>query len=113
MLRLSDAVPLSEIVRLLAGRQARGAANLRIDRLASLESADATSIAFLSSRAYRDQARATQAGVVVTSVEMADAVPANVALIEVPDPYRAYGLIARQFDAWINPEAHHRFIPRP
>lgn len=105
MLRLSDAVPLSEIVRLLAGRQARGAANLRIDRLASLESADATSIAFLSSRAYRDQARATQAGVVVTSVEMADAVPANVALIEVPDPYRAYGLIARQFDAWINPRS--------
>jgi UDP-3-O-[3-hydroxymyristoyl] glucosamine N-acyltransferase len=106
MLRLSDAVPVSEIVRLLAGRLVRGAERLRIDRLATLESADSASIAFLSSRAYRDRARASAAGVVVTSAEMADAVPANAALIEVPDPYRAYGLIARQFDAWINPRSN-------
>ena len=111
MLRLPDAVPLSEIVRLLAGRLVREADGLRIDRLATLESADGTSIAFLSSRAYRDRARATAAGVVVTSAEMADAVPANVALIEVPDPYRAYGLIARQFDAWINPRGNPSVHP--
>ena len=111
MLRLSDAVPVSEIVRLLAGRLVRGAERLRIDRLATLESADSASIAFLSSRAYRDRARASAAGVVVTSAEMADAVPANAALIEVPDPYRAYGLIARQFDAWINPRSNPSVHP--
>jgi UDP-3-O-[3-hydroxymyristoyl] glucosamine N-acyltransferase len=105
MLRLPDAVPLSELVRLLAGRLVRGPEGLRIDRLATLESADGSSIAFLSSRSYRDRARVTSAGVVVTSPEMADAVPAHAALVEVPNPYRAYGLIARQFDVWINPRS--------
>jgi len=79
MLRLPDAVPLSELVRLLAGRLVRGPEGLRIDRLATLESADGSSIAFLSSRSYRDRARVTSAGVVVTSPEMADAVPAHAA----------------------------------
>ncbi len=111
MLRLSDAVPLSEIVQLLAGRLVRGADSTRIDRLATLESADGTSIAFLSSRAYRDKARTTSAGVVVTSVELADAVPAKAALVEVPDPYRAYGLIARQFNAWLNTRSNPSVHP--
>jgi len=106
MLRLTEAVPLSMFVRLLAGRLVRGEATFKIDRLASLESADSSSIAFLSSRSYRDKARGSAAGVVVTSAEMADAVPASAALIEVRDPYRAYGAAARQFDAWLNASSY-------
>jgi len=102
MVRLSEAVPLSTWVRLLNGRLVRGEAGLKLDRLASLESADSSSIAFLSSRSYRDKARGSAAGVVVTSAEMVDAVPASSALVVVPDPYRAYGEVARQFDTLLN-----------
>ena len=106
MVRLPEAVPLSTFIRLLNGRLVRGETGLMVDRLASLESADRSSIAFLSSRSYRDKARGTAAGVVVTSAEMGDAVPASAALVVVRDPYRAYGEAARQFDTWLHSRKH-------
>ena len=97
MKRLPTTVQLADVVALVEGELARGDRALEIDRLATLESADASSLAFLNSAAYRNAARASRAGAVMTSSTLADSVATDAALIVVADPYRAYGVLARDF----------------
>ena len=96
---------LGDLVSLVQGHLRRGSPDTTVNRLATLESADSASLAFLSSAGYRRQASATMAAAVVTSVELSEAVPEHVALVTVPDAYRAYGAIARHFASLANPAA--------
>lgn len=97
MKRLSVAVRLADIVQSVGGTIGRGDPSAEIDRLATLESADAASLSFLASRGYRSAARSTRAGAVMTSAALAELVAPSAALIIVADPYRAYGVLAREF----------------
>jgi len=104
MRRLSRTVALTDLVSLIDGRLARGDGSVELDRLASLESADSTSIAVLSQARYQIQAGGTRAGAVVTSDLLADAVSPAAAVVSVSDPYRAYGILAREFAERLSPE---------
>ena len=94
---LATSTRLADLISLIRGRLERGSADIAINRLATLESADSACLAFLTSGGYRSQAGATKAAAVVSSVELSEAVPEHVALVTVPDAYRAYGAIARHF----------------
>jgi UDP-3-O-[3-hydroxymyristoyl] glucosamine N-acyltransferase len=100
--RLSVAVRLADIAQLAGGMLSRGDRLAEINRLATLESADSASLSFLASRGYRSAAQATRAGAVMTSAALAELVASSAALIIVADPYRAYGVLAREFAARVS-----------
>lgn len=85
---------LGDIVEQLGG-ELHGDAELRIEKLAPLESADASSLSFLSSAKYRSQLAVTRAACVIVAPAMRDealartnpGVPSGVACIVTPDPY--------------------------
>jgi len=97
--RLPVAVRISDVVTLVGGSLDRGNPSAEIERLATLSSADSASLSFLTARAYRDDAQASRAGAVMTSRPLAECVSPAAAVIIVTDPYRAYGMVARDFAA--------------
>lgn len=70
----------------------KGDPDRRVSRVASLESADAASVAFLANPRYRRHLEHTQAGVVVLDPKLADACPVNALLAK--NPYATYARIA-------------------
>ncbi|MBM3408208.1 MAG: UDP-3-O-(3-hydroxymyristoyl)glucosamine N-acyltransferase [Betaproteobacteria bacterium] len=99
---LAKSTRLGDLVALVQGQLERGNPDTAILRLATLESADGASLAFLTSGGYRRQAGITRAAAVVSSVELSEAVPEHVALVTVRDAYRAYGALARHFSLLAN-----------
>jgi len=74
--RLAQPVPVGDLARILRV-PIEGQADLPIDRLASLESADARSIGFLSSRKHLKAALDSSIGALVVSAELARQLPAH------------------------------------
>ncbi|WP_116812924.1 UDP-3-O-(3-hydroxymyristoyl)glucosamine N-acyltransferase [Steroidobacter cummioxidans] len=70
----------------------KGDPDLRVSRVAALERADASSVAFLANPRYRRHLQQTQAGVVVIDPKLADACPVNALLAK--NPYATYARIA-------------------
>lgn len=70
----------------------KGNPDLRVSRVAALESADAASVTFLANPRYRRYLQQTKAGVVVLDPKLADACPVNALLAK--NPYATYARIA-------------------
>ncbi len=104
MKRVSPGIVLAELAKLVSGELLRGNPDASVDRLASLESADASSVAVLSQARYRVQASESKAGVIVTEHSMAGDIK-SAALVLVRDPYRAYGALAREFASRQRPQS--------
>ena len=86
---LPQPVSVSTIAALIGG-ELRGDAARQISRLASLESADAGSIVFLSGRRHARAAAASLAAAVIVSPELESLVAPSASRILVADPYLAY-----------------------
>lgn len=102
--RLSVPVTVAEIAARL-GATARGDGTRPIARLASLESAGADAISFLSARRHARVARASGAGAVLVSETLADAVPDTAVVLIVEDPYLAVARLSQWFAALLAPPA--------
>ena len=70
----------------------KGDPDVRVTRVAALESADAASVTFLANPRYRRYLQQTQAGVVLLDPKLADACPVNALLAK--NPYATYARIA-------------------
>jgi UDP-3-O-[3-hydroxymyristoyl] glucosamine N-acyltransferase len=70
----------------------KGDPDLRVSRVAALETADAASVTFLANPRYRRYLEQTRAGVVVLDPKLADACPVNALLAK--NPYATYARIA-------------------
>jgi len=79
-------VTLRDIVAALGG-DAVGPADLSIDRIGPLDSAGASTIAFLSNPRYRSQLASSAAGCVIVAPALRDAAVARGATIVADDPY--------------------------
>lgn len=70
----------------------KGDPDLRVSRVAALESADAASVTFLANPRYRRYLQQTKAGVVVLDPKLAEACPVNALIAD--NPYAIYARIA-------------------
>jgi UDP-3-O-[3-hydroxymyristoyl] glucosamine N-acyltransferase len=91
---LADIAALTGAQLLDAGR-----AGQRVNRLASLDSAGPTHLAFFDNRKYLQQLAATRAGACLVSERLEAEVPPHVAILRIADPYRAFVGIAREWHA--------------
>lgn len=80
------AVPLAEIVAALGGELV-GDAEISIERLAPLDSADDHCLSFLANPKYASQLASSGAACVIVSPTLADAVVSRRSAILTPDPY--------------------------
>jgi UDP-3-O-[3-hydroxymyristoyl] glucosamine N-acyltransferase len=99
-------VRLADIVAALGG-ELLGDGDLPIARLAPLDTADATSLAFLASARYAAQLAASTAACVIVAPAMREAAQARGAAIVTDDPYLYF---ARLTQWWA---ARHRRVPAP
>jgi UDP-3-O-[3-hydroxymyristoyl] glucosamine N-acyltransferase len=89
---------LATIVEALGGELHGDPATL-IERLAPLESADASALSFLSNPRYRQQLAASQAACVIVGVEMRDVAVVRGACIITDDPYLYFARATRLWKA--------------
>jgi UDP-3-O-[3-hydroxymyristoyl] glucosamine N-acyltransferase len=87
-------VTIAEIVASLGG-QCLGDAALAIDRIATLEGAGPTAIAFLANPRYRSQLGTTAAGCLIVSPALRDEAAARGTAIVTPDPYLYYARLSQ------------------
>ncbi len=85
---------VAEIVGRLGG-QCIGDVSLRIDRIATLEAAEPSHIAFLAHPRYRAQLGTTRAGCVIVAPALAEEAAARGTAIVVPDPYLYYARLSQ------------------
>jgi len=97
-------VTLAEIVAALGGELV-GDGNLAIERIASLESADAAAVGFVAHPRYRSQLASTRAACVIVGPEMAEDAAARGAAIVTPDPYRYYARLSQWWAPRVRPGA--------
>ncbi len=97
-------VTLADIVAALGG-ELLGDGSLAIERIASLESADASAIGFVAHARYRSQLAATRAACVIVAPELADEAAARGAAIVTPDPYRYYARLSQWWAPRLRPVA--------
>ncbi|TDM06384.1 MAG: UDP-3-O-(3-hydroxymyristoyl)glucosamine N-acyltransferase [Ideonella sp. MAG2] len=88
---------VAEIATALGG-EVLGDPALRLERIASLQSADAHSISFLAHNKFLPQLQASAAGCVILRPEHRDLAAARLAAILTPDPYLFY---ARLTQWWV------------
>ncbi|BES70813.1 UDP-3-O-(3-hydroxymyristoyl)glucosamine N-acyltransferase [Marinobacter nanhaiticus D15-8W] len=93
---------LGEIAQAL-GAELVGDADVKVDGIATLQSARAGRVAFLANPAYGRYLRETQASAVILSPDMADQCPTNVLLLD--NPYLGYARLSHWFDPQPKPEA--------
>ncbi len=104
----SKSYKLAELVTLL-GAELKGDANYEITRVASLETAIAGELSFISNAKHREQLIKTKAGVVILTQEELEHCPTQALVVK--DPYYAFAKVAQlfndapQFSAGINPKA--------
>src|SRR5687767_13496850 len=87
-------VTVAEIVARLGG-EAVGDPAVSIDRIAPLESAQATHIAFLAHPRYRSQLERSAAGCVIVGEQVRDMAAARGSAIITPDPYLYYARLSQ------------------
>jgi UDP-3-O-[3-hydroxymyristoyl] glucosamine N-acyltransferase len=87
-------VSVAEIVQRLSG-QCVGDASVAIDRIATLEAAGPSQIAFLANPRYRAQLAATRAGCVIVAPALAEEAAARGTVIVTPDPYLYYARLSQ------------------
>ena len=107
MLRPSDGladVPRVRVANLsaLLGGEVIGATDLIIERIGPLQSADGTTVSFLSNPRYAPQLESTRAGCVLVSPEFRSRVTHLPSAIVCADPYLAY---ARLTQWWVREQA--------
>ena len=96
------AAALHDIVAALGG-ELLGDAALRIDRIAPLEAATASSISFIASPRYRAQLATTQAGCVIVAPALRDDAARRGAAIVTPDPYLYFARLTQWWAARLRP----------
>jgi UDP-3-O-[3-hydroxymyristoyl] glucosamine N-acyltransferase len=94
---------VAQIVARLGG-ECVGDATRRIDRIATLESAEASQIAFLANPRYRAALATTRAGCVIVAPAFGEDAAARTTAIVTPDPYLYY---ARLSQWWAEDAAPH------
>ena len=92
-------VTAEEVAKLTGAHCPVGAPPRRFTSLASLESAHAESIAFLSGRRHLSAAQASHAGAILVTAALAEQLPAHVLTLIVDDPYLAYARLSQWFEA--------------
>ncbi len=100
------ALPVPVTVEAIAkrvGATVHGDGARLIARLASLESADADAVSFLSGRRHARSARESRAGALIVSAALQDEAPAGAVRILVADPYAAYALLSQWFESLLVP----------
>ena len=95
-------ITVADIVARLGG-DCIGDAELAIDRIATLEAATPTSIAFVANPRYRAQLAGTQAGCVIVAPALAEEAAARGAAIVTPDPYLYYARLSQWWLAHARP----------
>lgn len=93
---------VGEIAALLGG-QALGDTDGKIDRIGPLETADASTIAFLANPRYRAQLQTSAAGCVIVAPELREAVQTRTAAILCVDPYLAFARLTQWWAARTRP----------
>ena len=68
----------------------------RIVDLAPLDRASPQAITFFDNKAFADSAATTHAGACLTTAVLAEHLPQRVAVLIVPEPYRAFVMVARE-----------------
>jgi UDP-3-O-[3-hydroxymyristoyl] glucosamine N-acyltransferase len=91
-------VTVAEIVQRLGGESVGDAAWL-IDRIATLEGAGPSQIAFVANPRYRAQLASTRAGCVIVAPALAEEAAARGAAIVTPDPYLYYARLSQWWAA--------------
>ncbi len=110
---MDTAVTLAELIAALGG-DLLGAPGTPIRRIASLETADAASIAFLANVRYQSQLQTTQAACVIVApalVEAAAARQPGAAVIVTPDPYLYFARLTQWWARRVRPLAAPRIHP--
>ncbi len=91
-------VTVAEIVARLSG-QCVGDASVVIDRIATLDAAGPSQIAFLANPRYRAQLASTRAGCVIVAPDLTEEAAARGAAIVTPDPYLYYARLSQWWAA--------------
>jgi UDP-3-O-[3-hydroxymyristoyl] glucosamine N-acyltransferase len=89
---------VADIVARLGG-QCVGDAAVVIDRIATLEAAQPTHVAFLANPRYRSQLASTRAGCVIVAPALAEEAAARGSAIVTPDPYLYYARLSQWWAA--------------
>ena len=97
-------VALRDIAEHLGGELV-GNAQLRIDRIGSLETATPTTITFVANPRYESQLAQTHAGCVIVGPAIRDAAVARGATIVTPDPYLSFARLTQWWAARQRPAA--------
>jgi UDP-3-O-[3-hydroxymyristoyl] glucosamine N-acyltransferase len=101
-------ITVAEIVQRLGG-ECFGDTERVIDRIATLEAAGSSQIAFLANPRYRAQLATTQAGCVIVSPALAQEAVARSTAIVTPDPYLYYARLSQWWaasDSALRPGVH-------
>ena len=95
-------VTIADIVARLGG-ECSGDSALPIERMATLEAATATSIAFLANPRYRAQLARSKAACVIVAPALRDEAIARGAVIVTPDPYLYYARLSQWWAGRVRP----------
>jgi UDP-3-O-[3-hydroxymyristoyl] glucosamine N-acyltransferase len=95
-------VTVAQIVARLGG-ECRGDADLTVDRIATLEAAGPSQIAFLANPKYRAQLASTRAGCVIVAPALAEEAAARGVAIVAGDPYLYYARLSQWWAAQLAP----------
>jgi UDP-3-O-[3-hydroxymyristoyl] glucosamine N-acyltransferase len=108
-------VTVAEIVARLGGK-CIGDASLVIDRIATLDAAEASHIAFLANPRYRGQLTTTRAGCVIVAAAQAEEASARGTALVADDPYLYYARLSQwwaQAAAQPHPGVHPSAVVEP
>jgi len=105
--RLERPVTLAQIAELLGVRVTRGSQEIRISRLASLESAQPGDLSFLNDSRYGALAGQSCASAVLVTEALAASLPATSQPLIVADPYLAFAKAARWFESQLPGDRGH------
>jgi UDP-3-O-[3-hydroxymyristoyl] glucosamine N-acyltransferase len=98
------------------GGQCVGDASLAIDRIATLEAAQASHIGFVANARYRSQLAGTRAGCVIVAPALAEEAAARGTAIVTPDPYLYYARLTQWWaagDSAVQPGVHPSAVLEP
>jgi UDP-3-O-[3-hydroxymyristoyl] glucosamine N-acyltransferase len=108
-------ITVAEIVQRLGG-ECVGDAQRAIDRIATLEAAGPSQIAFLANPRYRAQLATTLAGCVIVSPALAEEAAVRSTAIVTPDPYLYYARLSQWWaanDSALRPGVHPSAVVEP
>jgi UDP-3-O-[3-hydroxymyristoyl] glucosamine N-acyltransferase len=106
---------VAEIVQRLGG-DCVGDASLVVDRIATLEAAGPSQIAFLANPRYRAQLASTRAACVIVAPALAEEAAARGTAIVTPDPYLYYARLSQWWaagDGGVEPGVHPSAVIEP